>query len=468
MVATLDFLGAAQNVTGSCYAVDTGESRILVDCGMYQERDFRERNWKPFAVPPSEVHAVVLTHAHVDHCGLLPKLVHEGFTGKVYCTPATAEIVRIVLPDSAKIQEEDAKHKRKRHAREGRKGPYPEEPLYRRVDAEACFPLLQPVGYGKAFSPAPGVEAVFSDAGHILGSSSVRMVLSNGGEERSLVFSGDVGRWGAPILDDPTPPDQADYVVIESTYGNRDHEGVDETETSLADIINETRAAGGKLIIPSFAIERTQELLYRMSLLLAAGKIPRIRVFVDSPMAIRVTDVFKRHLELFDEDAQEMLRSGKHPCDFPGLTMSRTVDESKAINSDEGFAVVIAGSGMCTGGRIKHHLAHHIGRKESTVAFVGYQAKSTLGRIILEGAREVRLFGQPHPVRARIAKMHGFSAHADRQDLLRWLSGLSTAPRKVIVTHGEAESAKAFAELVEKKLGWQTHVAAYREPVAID
>ena len=464
----LTFQGAAQNVTGSRYLLETGGCRILVDCGMYQERKLKARNWDPFPTPPASIDHVLLTHAHLDHCGLLPKLVSEGFRGRIHCTAATADIAKIVMLDAAKIQEEDAEFKRRRHKREGRQGPHPDVPLYTREDAEAALPLFDAVEYGRSVSLSNGVEASFHDAGHILGSAMVQVRLNQGGEKRTLIFSGDVGRWDLPILRDPTIFDEADYLVTESTYGNRTHEVTAEIPAQLETILNETRRAGGNIAIPSFAVERTQELLYHLSELLREDRIPHLRVFVDSPMAIRVTEVFKRHPELFDEEMMALLRSGHHPCDFPGLTMSRTVADSKSINHIRGTVIIIAGSGMCTGGRIKHHLVNNISRPESAILFIGYQAVGTLGRLILEKPEEVRIHGQMHPVKARIEKINGFSAHADRDELFRWVSGLREAPRHVFVTHGEPDAANAFAAFLEQEKGWHTSVPGYRDEAVLE
>lgn len=468
MSHALTFLGAARNVTGSSYLLDCNGTRIVVDCGLYQERDLRNRNWDPFPVRPDSVDAVLLTHAHLDHCGLLPKFVREGFQGSIYATPATADIAGIVMLDSAKIQEEDAAYKRKRHEREGRQGPYPEVPLYTIAEAEQAVARLSPLEYDQALPLSDDVTATFHDAGHILGSAMIRIVFGNQGAEKSIVFSGDVGRWNTPILRDPTCFDSAQYMVTESTYGNRVHKDNHGIPDALADVINATSKAGGNVVIPSFAVERAQELLYHLSGLLAQKRIPRLPVFVDSPMAIRVTDVFKRHEELFDEETLERLRQGKHPCDFPGLVVTRTADQSKAINKLKEPAVIIAGSGMCTGGRIKHHLVNNISRPESTILFVGYQAVGTLGRHILEGADEVRIHGEKHPVAARVAKINGFSAHADRDELIKWLTSLEQPPSRVFVTHGEPESAEAFARTVQESTGWAAHVAEYKQTVELD
>ncbi|MBN2551167.1 MAG: MBL fold metallo-hydrolase [Spirochaetales bacterium] len=474
MRTSIQFLGAAKNVTGSCYLVEHAGRRVLVDCGMYQERRYRERNWAPFASDPQSLDAVLLTHAHLDHCGLLPKLVREGFGGPIYCTQATAEIARIVLLDSARIQEEDAAYKRRRHEREGRKGPHPEQPLYEEKDAERTLPLFRPVGYATPTAVCDGLSASFHEAGHILGSTMIRLELDGSGaaagsrEGSSIVFSGDIGQWDKPIIEDPTVFAEADYVVMESTYGDRNHEDPGEIDQLLADAVNETHRAGGNLLIPSFALERTQEVLYHLNALLAADRIPHLMVFVDSPMAISVTEVFKNHPELFDEAMQDLVEAGQSPFSFTGLQMTRSVDQSKAINHIRGTSIIIAGSGMCTGGRIKHHLVHNIHRKASTVLFVGYQAEGTLGREILGGAREVRILGKRWRRRARIRSISGFSAHADQSALLRWLGGLKRPPRRLFITHGEPDAIEALSAKIETDKGWKPFVPEYGQRVELN
>ncbi|MDI6774702.1 MAG: MBL fold metallo-hydrolase [Verrucomicrobiota bacterium] len=464
----LVFQGAAGNVTGARYFLESGNTRLLVDCGLFQERDLQARNWEPFPIPPKSLNAVLLTHAHVDHCGLLPRLARQGFAGPVYCTPATSEIAALVLMDAAKLQVEDAAHKKKRHEREGRSGPYPEEPLFTEKEAETALRQFSPVQYGQTFQVGDGVEGRLYDAGHILGSSMIRLTLASNGAARTVLFSGDLGRVGAPILRDPEIVESADYVVMESTYGNRVHPACESIPDALARIIRETREANGNLVIPSFAVERTQEILYYLNGLLWENRIPHLMVFVDSPMAARVTEIMRQHLELMDEEARKLILAGRHPCDFPGLHFSTTVEQSKAINHIRGTAIIIAGSGMCTGGRIKYHLAANIARSESAILFVGYQATGTLGRIILDGAPEVRIHGITYPTRARVAQIHGFSAHADRDELLRWVSGLKQAPRQVFVTHGEREAAAEFARLVETRLGWPASAPAGGEETILD
>jgi len=468
MQLKLKFLGAAQNVTGSRHLLEANGSRILVDCGLYQERQFRARNWDPFDVPPDSIDAVLLTHAHLDHCGLLPKLVKEGFKGRIYCTTATAEIARIILLDSAHIQEEDAKYKRKRHKREGRKGPYPEIPLYTTADAEATFPLFSPVKYRQPKEIAGGLEVTFYDAGHVLGSSIIKVKVSQNKQDRTVLFSGDIGRPHRPIVCDPTSLEQADYVLIESTYGDRVHQGPTDAKKMIADVINSTKKAGGNIIVPSFALERSQELLYYINELLLEDAIPHLTVFLDSPMAARITKVFQHHRELFDEEMTEFVRHNESPFSFPGLKMTGTTDESKAINHVKGTIIVIAGSGMCTGGRVKHHLVNNITEPQNTIMFVGYQAVGTLGRRIVNGEKEVRILGQEYPVKARIAKINGFSAHADKEELFKWLSRLKTPPRKLFIVHGESESAQHFGDYVSRKTGWQVIVPSYQDEVVLD
>ncbi len=462
-MATLTFLGAARGVTGSCYLLEQGPTRVLVDCGLFQERKLQERNWKPFPVEASSLAAVLLTHAHLDHCGLLPKLVREGFRGKIFSTAATAEIARYVLLDSARIQEEDAAFKAARHQREGREGPHPVLPLYTEEDARRTLPLFSAVNYGRPLQAAPGVSAVFLEAGHILGSASVRVEV--GGV--SVLFSGDVGRWDRPIIRDPAPFEPADYLLLETTYGGSLHENTAGIEQALAEAVLSTRRAGGNLLIPSFALERAQEVLYYLNRLQAAGRVPHVPVFLDSPMAVEVTEVFLHHPDLFDEDMRRLMLTGSSPFSFPGLTMVRSVEKSKTLNHLRGTAVIVAGSGMCTGGRIKHHLVTNIGRRESTVLFVGYQAEGTLGRAILSGARQVRIHGQTQRVRARVTRITGFSAHADRGELERWLAPQSRPPRRLFLTHGEPQAAEAFAGAMRARDGWQVSIPEYGEQVQL-
>ena len=464
----IHFLGAAGNVTGSRHMLEVGDQRFLVDCGLHQERQFKGRDYDDFPVPPASIDAVLLTHAHLDHCGYLPKLVREGFAGKVYCTPTSAEVARIVLLDAGYLQEEDAKYKRKRHRKTGRKSPHGYQPLYTVADAKAALPHLKRVPLNEPVEIGQGVKAVFRNSGHILGSSFIRVFVEEEHETRTILFSGDVGRWDKPIIQDPVQYEQADYVLIESTYGDRVHDKTVDVATQLAEVVNDTVERGGNLLIPSFAIERAQEVLYHLNDLMRAKRIPRLLTFLDSPMAVKVAEVFQRHPELYDEEMVDLVKDGHGPFSFPELTFSRTREQSMAINRIRGTAIIIAGSGMCTGGRIKHHLAQHISRKESTLLFVGYQANGTLGRQILDGRETVRLHGFEHKVRARIARIGGFSAHADRSELVQWITSLQKPPRRVFVVHGEAEAAEAFGKHLVEATGWKVTVPDYRNDYVLD
>ncbi len=464
----LTFLGAARCVTGSRFLVEANGQSILVDCGLYQEREFLYRNWEAFPFPPARIGTVLLTHAHLDHSGFLPRLVREGFAGRVVCTAATADISQIILRDSGKIQEQDAAYKKKRHQREGRRGPHPEVPLYTIEDAEATAPLFTPVDYGEEYPVGNGIVASFHDAGHVLGSAMVKLTVRQGDGERTILFSGDVGRWGKPILKDPSVFRRADYVLVESTYGLRRIEHQENLAGELAEIVRSTAERGGNIVIPAFALERSQELLYYLNLVLARKEVPRLPVYVDSPMAVNITDVFERHPYLFDAEMLRLMHEKRSPFDFPGLQLVRTVEESQAINRLRGSAIIMAGSGMCTGGRIKFHLVTNITRPESTILFVGYQARGTLGREIVNGARSVRILGQHYPVRARIAELPGFSGHADRDGLLRWLGYLEQPPRHVFVVHGEEESATGFSRRLGEWPGWTASAPEYGTGVWLD
>jgi metallo-beta-lactamase family protein len=483
MEMRLRFLGAAQNVTGSRHLLEVSGTgfqpvgntakmavplRLLVDCGLYQERQFLARNWEPFAVPPESINAVFLTHAHLDHCGLLPKLVREGFSGKIYCTAATAEIARIILLDSAKIQEEDAEHKLKRHQKEGKTGPYPEAPLYTTKDAEACFPHFEPVKYGQQINIAGGIVVTLCDAGHVLGSSMIRVDVNNNGDKKTILFTGDLGRPGRPILPDPSITEKADYIIIESTYGDREHCDACDVKKQIADVINATRDRGGNIVVPSFALERSQEILFYIKELLLEDAIPHLMIFLDSPMAAKITEIFRNHQELFDEETQKMLREHNSPFDLAGLKVTTTSEESKAINHITGTVMIIAGAGMCTGGRIKHHLVNNISRKESTIMFVGYQSVGTLGRLIVDGAKEVRILGQKYKVKAKVVQINGFSAHADKNEMLSWLKNFKSPPKQIFLVHGEPESAQAFGAFLRDKTGWQVSIPAYEDQVVLD
>ncbi|HEY78590.1 MAG TPA: MBL fold metallo-hydrolase [Dehalococcoidia bacterium] len=466
----LHFLGASRNVTGSCYLLEADDIRVIIDCGLYQERKYQDRNWQPFPFSPETIDAVFLTHAHLDHCGLLPKLVRDGFKGRIYCTQATAEIAQIILLDAAHLQEEDAAYKAKRHQREGRRGPHPELPLYTVEDAEAVAPYFTAVEYDSCVRIKDGIEGCFYEAGHVLGSATVAINTVQDDKKQRILFSGDIGEPDRPIINDPAIFNAADYIVVESTYGDRTHaeHKITDIQSQLRDCINETVQAGGNIIVPSFALERSQEILYHLNELFLRNEIPPITVFLDSPMAIRITEVFKHHAELFDTEMTRRLRQGNSPFSFDNLKMVQTTEESKAINSLKGSAIIIAGSGMVSGGRIKHHLVNNITHPGSTVLFVGYQAEGTPGRKLLDGAKRIRLLGRTHRVRARVVKIDGFSAHADRDGLLAWLSDIRIPPRYVFITHGEKKAAISFAQFLGEKTGWKTSVPEYGADVLLE
>jgi metallo-beta-lactamase family protein len=464
----LAFFGAARQVTGSCYFLDAGGLKLLVDCGLYQERSFLERNWEALPVPPEDLDFILLTHAHLDHSGLIPKVVRDGFSGTILTTDATADILSIALMDAAEIQEEDAAYKKRRHEKENRTVDHPVVPLYTVQDVQAAMPLVEEVDYDVPTELGHGVSVRFRDAGHILGSAMIEITVREGEIVRRLVFSGDIGQWNMPFVRDPTLFEAADYAVMESTYGDRDHEDPGRVDELLARTIRETVAAGGNVVIPTFAIERAQDLMYHLSRLVFAKAIPPVPVFLDSPMAREVTAAFERNDGSFDEDTRRLFAAGRNPFRFPGLTIVRTPEESKAINDVRGPAVIMAGSGMITGGRIKHHLVRNISRPESALLFVGYQARDTLGRQILEGESEVRILGKTLPVRAKVAKINGFSAHADRSGLRRWLDGFKTPPRRLFVTHGDAEVAAKTAEGIRRDRGWTVELPEYLEVWDLD
>jgi metallo-beta-lactamase family protein len=464
----ITFLGATKNVTGSRHLVETNGIKFLVDCGLYQERDLKARNWEHFFCPPASIGAILLTHAHLDHSGFLPRFVSDGFSNPIYCTAATADITKIMLLDSARIQEQDAESKKRRHQREGRQGPYPEIPLYTEADVRSCFPLLSPVPYRQTIELGEGVTFTMYDAGHVLGSEMIEVRVHQKGEERSLLFSGDIGRVDRPILRNPTFFDEADYVVTESTYGDRVFPDTDEMMTKFIEVIRETIEGGGNIVIPSFALERTQDILYFLNKAMGAGRLSPLNVYLDSPMAVNITDIFERYANLMDEETERLIRQKKSPFDFPGLHFVSTIDDSRNIEHLAEPAIIIAGSGMCTGGRIKYHLISNITRRESTILFVGYQAVGTLGRLIVDGAKEVRILGENYPVKARVIQMNGFSSHADSVQLLRWLYNLKRAPRHVFVVHGEEQAANHLAETVRKDKGWTVTVPDYQDEFVLD
>jgi metallo-beta-lactamase family protein len=465
MTLSVSFFGAARNVTGSRHLVETHGSRVLVDCGLYQERHNAARNWEPFAVLPASIDAVVLTHAHIDHAGWLPRLVRTGFDGPAYCSSPTQGMLPAVLADSARLQAEDVALKRKRHAAEQRASRYPVEPMYDEEDVEAACRALRPLAFGAAATVAPGVTATLLPTGHILGAAMVLLEETATGER--VLFSGDLGRKNRPLLPDPAAPPPAELLVVESTYGDRVHAAEEDVASQLEEVILGTLRGRGSVLIPCFAVERAHELIYYLQLLRRAGRIPRIPVFLDSPMAVRLLEVYRAHPEAMDEETRSRLAQGDSPFSLPELELCVSREESKRINRLREPAIIIAGSGMCTGGRIKHHLLFHLERKESTLVFVGYQASGTLGRQLLDGAREVRLFGRMVRVRLGMRQIHGFSGHADRNELLAWIGRMPGGPRRVAVVHGGSQVSTRFASDVAAEFRCMVEAPEFGDKVTV-
>ena len=452
--------GAAETVTGSCHLVETNGRKILLDCGLFQGgHELDARNHNPFPFKASDVDTVVLSHAHLDHCGLLPKLVHDGFAGEIVCTPPTAEIARVILADSAHIQTEEASYRARKAKRRGEAA---RPPIYDMGDVlETVTHFGRRPEYGKATPLGDGIEVILHDAGHILGSAIVE--LRDG--KKTLVFSGDLGNLHQPIVRDPTPAPHADVVLVESTYGDRRHRTLDESVSELRDALQTVIGRGGNLLIPSFALERTQEVLYELFLLWRSGEMPKCKIILDSPLAIATTRIFAKYPEYFDDEGRALFTGDPNPFQFPPLEYSQTTDESKRINALPEGNVIIAGSGMCTGGRIIHHLRHNLWNEQSGVVFVGYQAGGTLGRRIVEGADRVRIFGEELSVRASIWTVNGFSSHADQPILIDWLR--SASADKIVLVHGEETSFAGLAARVKADLGKTAQVARWKQPIEI-
>jgi metallo-beta-lactamase family protein len=457
----ITFLGSAREVTGACFLVETGGVRFLVECGLFQggrEADEKNRAFPGF--DPEAIDFVLLTHAHIDHSGLLPRLTTLGFRGPVYCTRATADLLAVMLPDAAYIQEKEAEWANyERRKKIG--GPRPEvAPLYTVAQAHACLRRLHTVDYDQEVRPHPRVRVRFRDAGHILGSASLEVWVESAGATRKLVFSGDLGMPGRPLVNDPTPIKAADYLLVESTYGNRLHKGMPETVDELAHAVNDTLGRkGGNVIIPAFAVGRTQEILYLLMDLVRQGRLPRnLAVFVDSPMASAATAITLRHQALLDPETRALLAWFRSSPDAPYLRVTEDVEDSMALNRIKQGAIIISASGMCEAGRIKHHLKFNLPRPECTVVITGFQAQGTLGRQLVDGAKTVRIFREEVPVRADLYTLGGLSAHADRAALLAWLAHFRTAPRTTFVVHGEAQTALGFAELIRTEKGWPVEV----------
>jgi metallo-beta-lactamase family protein len=443
------FHGADRDVTGSCHLVECAGKRILIDCGLYQGgRELDEENAEPFGFEPWSIDYVLLTHAHLDHCGRLPLLVKRGFRGEIITTAASRELARVVMLDSAHLQEEEAR-RHARHQARGGKG-FAGEPLYTVLDAlNTQEHHGRTADYGQRLKVAPGIDATFLDAGHILGSASIQLDLEELGRRYRLVFSGDLGSNGRPLVRDPVAPAGADAVVMETTYGDRLHKPLTPSVEELYQAIDDTFARGGNVIIPTFALERAQELLYFLREAVVQGRLPRgMPVFLDSPMAISATRIFEHHPECYDVETAALFSEGRDPFDLPGLVMTRETADSMALNRIVSGAVILAGSGMCTGGRVRHHLKHHLWREDSSVVFVGFAARGTLARRIIDGAQRVRLFGEDIQVRAHIHTINGFSAHADRDELLAWHRRV--APQRTFLVHGEEDTMRSFAERLDR------------------
>lgn len=457
---TVQFLGAAGTVTGSRHLVRAGGRAVLLDCGLFQgPKPLRRRNWDPFPFDPRSLDAVVLSHAHLDHSGGLP-LLAKGFRGPVFCTPGTADLLGPLLRDAAHLQEEEAAHAN----RHGYSKHRPALPLFTAADAEAVFPLLHPQPYGEPFPVAPGFAATLRRAGHILGSASVELRVA-GDRPVTLAFSGDLGRRDHPILRGAEPVPEADVVLIESTYGDRAHPP--DPAGEVARVIREAVARGGAVLVPAFAVGRTQELIWMLRKLEDAGAIPSVPVFIDTPMGIDVTDLFCRHPEDHTLDMTELMDAGRCPLCCKQYHLTRTPAESKGLNDRTGPLVIVAGSGMVTGGRILHHLRRRLPDPRTTVLLVGYQAEGTRGRALQYGAEAVTIFGERVPVRAKVETVHGLSGHADRDDLLAWLGGFARPPRAVYAVHGEPGPARGLAEAVRTRFGWDVRVAADGETVPL-
>ena len=467
-MASIEFWGGVGTVTGSKYLVQTNRARVLVDCGLFQGlKELRERNWQDPPFKAGSLNAVLITHAHIDHTGYLPRLVQQGFRGPVYCSKGTADLLKILLPDAGRLQEEDADYRNRHNLTKHN----PALPLYTEKNAYAALELLKPVpNTGEAIEVAPGIRAGFRIAGHILGSSLVLLEVDHAladGQGRRILFSGDLGHYDQPIIRDPAPPPGCDYLLVESTYGDRLHDPED-PKVALARIINDAAQRDAPVLIPAFAVGRTQEIVYLIRELEEEKTIPILPVTVDSPMAAAATAAYANRKEEQDEEYTSVLTRQRHPLRTHSMTTASSRQESKRLNDAKGARVIVSASGMMTGGRVLHHAMRLVPDPEATIVFVGYQAAGTTGRRILDGEPEVKIMGQRVPVRCRIAKIGGFSAHADYAEVLRWLGGIeSGVPRQTFLTHGEPEAANAMAAHIKEKFGWNVHVPQYGEKVEL-
>ncbi|MFZ1547968.1 MAG: MBL fold metallo-hydrolase [Candidatus Nitrotoga sp.] len=454
------FLGAAREVTGSCYLIETGDVCFLVDCGMFQGgREAPKRNRNAFNFDPHSLDFVLLTHAHIDHSGLLPRLTREGFDGTIYTTTATAQLLDIMLPDSAHIQEMDALRAVKRRGKASARTKAALPVLYTVQDAEACLKQLSPVAYDEWLTPHPNVRCCFRDAGHILGSAILEIQITEGGKTTKLVMSGDLGQPDRVILRDPTLIEDADILFIESTYGNRLHKDLSSTLEEFVQVIEHTlNVKHGNVIVPAFAVGRTQEVIYHLYDLTRQGRLHNLDIFVDSPMATAVTQVTMQHMALFDDEAKHLAKWQAAGLNLPNLRFIGSTEESIALNQIRSGAIIISASGMCDAGRIKHHLRHNLGHAANSVLITGFQAQGTLGRRLVDGAKQVKIFGEEISVHASIHTLGGFSAHADQAALLAWAGGFRRPPRQTFVVHGEESAALTFATRLQTDYGWTVTV----------
>ncbi|KRT71957.1 MAG: hypothetical protein XU13_C0033G0024 [Candidatus Rokubacteria bacterium CSP1-6] len=463
-MATIEFLGGVGTVTGSKFLVEAGGRRLLVDCGLYQGlKELRLRNWDRLPVDPASIDWVVLTHAHIDHTGYLPRLLKDGFKGRVYASRATADLLKVLLPDSGHLQEEEAAY----HNKRGTSKHKPALPLYTAEEGLEAAERVAGVGYREPVELGSGIRVTFKRAGHILGSAIVTVEVGDGRAPRRLVFSGDLGRYGAPILPDPMPIEEADDIVVESTYGDRRHDP-EPIQAQLERVVGEAVKRDGALIVPAFALGRTQELMYHLSGLEKAGRLPRLPAYVDSPMAIEATEIYCAHPEDFEGDMRTMTMTRNCPLHCGDFRLARSPAESRAINEVKGPVLIISASGMVTGGRVLHHLRQRLPDPRTTVLLVGYQAIGTRGRRLQEGAKSVRIFGENVPVRAHVETVHGLSAHADADGLMRWLRTAARRPKRVFMVHGDSGPAEALAGRIRGELGWEVVVPGYRDRVTID
>ncbi len=463
----IKFLGAARTVTGSCFIVETNHARFAVDCGMHQGSELMERrNLEVASYNPAHIDFFIITHAHIDHSGLLPRMVQQGFSGPVYATEPTGDLLKILLLDSAHIQEVEAAGKNKRMQRTGLKASA--TPLYVTKDAEAVAPLIKPQKYDEPFEPAPGIRVRFQDAGHILGAAMVELFIEENGSTTNLVFSGDIGRPNQLLMKDPSALRQADFLLMESTYGNRNHKGEQESLDELAEAISYSYGNGEKVVIPAFAVERTQEILYSLHLLSRRGKLPKdMPVYLDSPLAIKATEIFRRYQSYLDPETQALLKKGEDPLALPNLRLSTSTEESIRINETREPAIVISASGMANAGRIKHHLRHNLWRPGASVVFVGFQADGTPGRKIVDGAKKIRIFNEDIAVAARVFTINGFSAHAGQDQLLEWLSSFQSKRMQVFLVHGEYSAQEHLAALIREKFGMTVAIPEYLEEIVL-